>query len=190
VDGVRTRAYILRMKLLSGHEAVAHVKGILSAKHQVHACSIDLTVKDIWRLNPIGQLDFGGGEYVPAGRFPVEPHRLRPEDNYQWWELDRGCYFVEFNESLELSDDEIALIEPDPRTLRTGATHASVFLRGQMAQLETLFDVQSQHLTLKKNARVSRLRVFQLAKSTNIASLPPEQQTAKPVRKSAKRSRR
>jgi hypothetical protein len=178
------------MKLLSGHEAAARVKGILSAKHQVHACSIDLTVKDIWRVNPIGQLDFGGGEYVPAGRFPVEPHRLRPEDNYQWWELDRGCYFIEFNESLELSDDEIALIEPDPRTLRTGATHASVFLRGHTAPLETLFDVLAQHLTLKRNARISRLRIFQLAKSTDIASLLPKRKSAKPTRKFTRKSRR
>ncbi len=190
MDGAQPRAYILSMKLLNGHEAVAHVKGILSAKHQVHACSIDLTVKDIWRVNPIGQLDFGGGEYVPGGRFPVEPHRLRPEDNYQWWELDRGCYFIEFNESLELSDDEIALIEPDPRTLRTGATHASVFLRGHTAQLETLFDVLAQHLTLKRNARVSRLRIFQLEKSRNIALLPSKPKSAKPARKSAKRPRR
>lgn len=158
------------MKLLSGHEALAHVKGILSEKHQVHARSIDLTVKQIWRVNPTGQLDFGGGEYVPAGHFPIEPHRLRPEDNYQWWELDRGCYFIEFNEVLELGDDEIALLEPDPRTLRTGATHASVFLRGHAEKLETLFDVQAQHLTVKQNARASRLRVFRLDVATSTVS--------------------
>jgi hypothetical protein len=177
------------MKLLSGHEALAHVKGILSEKHQVHACSIDLTVKQIWRVNPTGQLDFGGGEYVPAGHFSIEPHRLRPEDNYEWWELDRGCYFIEFNETLELGDDEIALLEPDPRTLRTGATHASVFLRGHAEPLETLFDVQAQHLTVKKNARASRLRVFRLATSTNIVSLEPKPKAAT-KRKPAKHARR
>jgi len=178
------------MKLLSGHEAVARIKGILSEKHQVHACSIDLTVKKISRVNPIGQLDFGGGEYVPAGHFPVEAHRLRPEDNYQWWELERGCYFIEFNESLELGEDEIALLEPDPRTLRTGATHASVFLRGNTEQLETLFDVQAQHLTVKQNGRVSRLRIFRLDLSTNIASLSPKPKTAVRTPKPSKRSRR
>jgi hypothetical protein len=181
---------VLEMKLLSGHEAIAHVKGILSEKHQIHACSIDLTVKKISRVNPIGQLDFGGGEYVPAGHFPIEAHRLRPEDNYQWWELDRGCYFIEFNETLELGDDEIALLEPDPRTLRTGATHASVFLRGHTEKLETLLDVQAQHLTVKQNARVSRLRSFQLEKSTEIVSLPLVTKVARKTSKSTKRSRR
>jgi hypothetical protein len=178
------------MKLLSGHEAIAHVKGILSEKHQVHACSIDLTVKQIWRVNPIGQLDFGGGEYLPAGHFPIEPHRLRPEDNYQWWELDRGCYFIEFNETLELGDDEIALLEPDPRTLRTGATHASIFLRGHAEKLETLFNVQAQHLTVKQNARVSRLRVFRLDLSTNIATAPKKQKSTRRAPKPAKSSRK
>jgi len=177
------------MKLLSGQEAVAHVKGILSAKHQVHACSVDLTVKAIWGVDPTGRLDFGGGEYAPAGHKPIETHRLRAEDSYQWWELERGCYFIEFNETLELGDDEIALLEPDPRTLRTGATHASVFLRGHAEQLETLFDVQALHLTLKRNARVSRLRIFRLAKSTRIASLPPRQRAVKLAPKTTKRTR-
>jgi len=131
------------MKLLRGHEAVAHVKGTLSEKHQVHAYAVDLTVKVIWGVEPTGRLDFGGGEYAPAGHNPVESHRIRAEDNYQWWELERGCYFIEFNETLELGENEIALIEPDPRTLRTGATHASRFLRGRVEPLETLFDVQA-----------------------------------------------
>jgi len=174
------------MKLLSGHEALAHVKGILNEKHQVHASSIDLTVKAIWSLDATGRLDFGGGEYSPAGHKPVETHRLRAEDNYQWWELERGCYFVEFNETLELGDDEIALLEPDPRTLRTGATHASVFLRGHSEQLETLFDVQAQHLTLKRNARVSRLRVFRLSESPKAdveSEAPGKAKAARPVSK-------
>lgn len=177
------------MRLLSGHDASAHVKGILSDKHQVHGYSIDLTVKDIWRVNPTGQLDFGGGEYVPAGHFPIEPHRLRPEDNYQWWELDRGCYFIEFNETLELGDDEIALLEPDPRTLRTGATHASVFLRGNMEKLETLFDVQAQHLTLKQNARVSRLRIFRLGNTANTSSANSKSGSANPAPGRSKKRR-
>jgi hypothetical protein len=177
------------MKLLSGHEAVAHVKGILSSKHQVHAYSVDLTVKMIWAVDATGRLDFGGGEFAPAGHKPIESHRLRAEDNYQWWELDRGCYFVEFNETLELGDDEIALLEPDPRTLRTGATHASVFLRGLAEQLETLFDVQAQHLTMKQNARVSRLRIFRLEDAAK-ADSSQRPRVSSPAPKTTKRSRR
>jgi hypothetical protein len=140
------------MELLTGKQAAARVAGILNAKYQVHAYWVDLTIRGISGVQPTGKLDFGGGEYVAAGHTTIAPQRLRPEDNYQWWELERGCYIIEFNEALE----------PDPRTIRTGATHVSVFLRGHVAQMDTLFDVQALRLSVKQNARVSRLRVFRL----------------------------
>jgi deoxycytidine triphosphate deaminase len=178
------------MKLLNGHEAVAYVKGILSAKHQVHAFSVDLTVKGIWSVDPIGRLDFGGGEFAPAGHVPVEAHRLRAEDNYEWWELERGCYFIEYNETLELGENEIALLEPDPRTLRTGATHASVFIRGHAERLETLFDVHAKHLAVKQNARVSRLRVFRLSDGPVPAGKPTSPRETKAMPPILKRGRK
>lgn len=133
----------------------------------------------------MGRLDFGGGEYAPAGQVTIAPKRLRPEDNYQWWELDRGCYIIEFNETLELADNEIALLEPDPRTLRTGATHVPVFLRGRVSPMDTLFDVQAQHLTVKQNARVSRLRVFRLGtdgKKALLSMRSPKKSSSRPKR--------
>jgi len=150
------------MELLTGKQAASRIQGMLSAKYQVHGYWVDLTIRGLSGVDPVGRLDFGGGEYAPAGQVTIAPKRLRPEDNYQWWELDRGCYIIEFNETLELADNEIALLEPDPRTLRTGATHVPVFLRGRVSPMDTLFDVQAQHLTVKQNARVSRLRVFRL----------------------------
>jgi hypothetical protein len=150
------------MELLTGKQAASRVTGILNSKYQVHAYWVDLTIRGISGVDPTGKLDFGGGEYAPAGQMRIAPRQLRPEDNYQWWQLERGCYIIEFNESLALAENEIALLEPDPRTIRTGATHVSVFLRGHVAQLETLFDVQALRLSVKQNARVSRLRVFQL----------------------------
>lgn len=150
------------MELLTGTQAAERVKGILSSKFQVHAYWVDLTIREISGLDPVGRLDFGGGEYAPAGRLAVPTHRIRPEDNYQWWELKHGCYIIEFNETLKLEDDEIGMLEPDPRTLRTGATHPTVFLRGHTAPLDLVFDVQALRLVVKQNARVSRLRVFRI----------------------------
>lgn len=150
------------MELLTGKQAARRVKGILSEKFQVHGTWVDLTIRSIACVDPVGRLDFGGGEYAPAGIVPLAPRRLRPEDNYKWWELDRGCYIIAYNETLALAENEIALLEPDPRTLRTGASHVPVFLRGDLAPMDALLNVQAQHLTVKQNARVSRLRVFRL----------------------------
>lgn len=174
------------MELLSGKQACARIQGILSAKYQVHGYWVDLTVRGISGVDPVGRLDFGGGEYAPARQVTIAPQRLRPEDNYQWWELERGCYIIEFNETLELAENEIALLEPDPRTLRTGATHVSVFLRGHVAPLDTLFDVQASHLTVKENARVSRLRVFRLG-TNGKSALPNVRTSTRATRKTAKK---
>ncbi|HLW97833.1 MAG TPA: hypothetical protein VKR82_04250 [Candidatus Acidoferrales bacterium] len=174
------------MELLTGKQAASRIQGMLSAKYQVHGYWVDLTIRGLSGVDPVGRLDFGGGEYAPAGQVTIAPKRLRPEDNYQWWELDRGCYIIEFNETLELADNEIALLEPDPRTLRTGATHVPVFLRGRVSPLDTLFDVQAQHLTVKQNARVSRLRVFRLG-TDGKSAVSIARVTAKPGRKARKK---
>jgi hypothetical protein len=174
------------MELLTGKQAASRIQGILSAKYQVHGYWVDLTIRGVSGVDPVGRLDFGGGEYMPAGQLTIAPKRLRPEDNYQWWELERGCYIIEFNETLELADNEIALLEPDPRTLRTGATHVPVFLRGRVAPMDTLFDVQAQHLTMKQNARVSRLRVFRLG-TDGVSAAIVAKRTGKPARKGRKK---
>src|SRR5712692_5732045 len=123
--------YSAAMDLLPGKTAANRVAGMISAKYQVHGYSVDVTVRNVSPVDPAGQLDFAGSEYTPAGRITIATHRRRPEDRYEWWDLGRGCYFVEFNETLELAEDEIALLEPDERLLRAGASHAPVFLRGR-----------------------------------------------------------
>lgn len=150
------------MELLPGKVAASRLTGIIHAKYQVHRYSIHLTVRSISSVDPVGRLDFGGSEYVPAGKFTIASHRERPEDRYEWWDLGRGYYFIEFNETLDLADDEIAFLEPEERLLRAGASHAPISLRGRVAPIEALLQVDIPRLQIKQNARVSRLRVFRL----------------------------
>jgi deoxycytidine triphosphate deaminase len=175
------------MEPLSGKDAASRVTGMISAKHQVHGFSVDLTVKNIFALDPTGRVDFGGGEYMPAGRMAVAPLRRNPEDKYQWWELGRGCYFVEFNETLELPPDEMALLEPDERLLRAGASHTSNFLRGRIAPVEALLQVEALTMMVKQNARVSRLRVFKLAAAPAVLVTPATKAAA--PKKAAKKKK-
>jgi deoxycytidine triphosphate deaminase len=148
------------MQPVSGKDAAARLTGIISPKHQVHAFSVDLTVAKVYALDPTGQVDFGGNEYAPATHTALASHRRRTEDNYEWWDLGRGCYTVEFNEGMKLADDEIAVLEPDDRLLRAGASHTTSWIRGQAAQLETLLFVGALNMLVKQNARIGRLRVF------------------------------
>ena len=150
------------MQLLSGKDAADHIAGIIHPKYQVHGFSVHLTVRKIWAIDPVGKLDFGGGEYVPAGRVEIAPRQLRPEDNYLWWELDRASYFVECNETISLASDQIALIEPEDRLLRAGGWHVPLFVRGHVDPVELLLTVGVLQLRVKENARIARVRLFRI----------------------------
>jgi deoxycytidine triphosphate deaminase len=150
------------MQLLSGKDAADHIAGIIHPKYQVHGFSVHLTVRKIWAIDPAGKLDFGGGEYVPAGRVEIAPLQLRPGDNYLWWELDRESYFVECNETISLASDQIALIEPEDRLLRAGAWHVPLFVRGHVDPVELLLTVGILQLRVKENARIARVRLFRV----------------------------
>jgi deoxycytidine triphosphate deaminase len=150
------------MEPLSGKETASRVTGIISPKHQVHGYSVDLTVKNVFAVDPTGRVDFGGGEYTPAGRIAVSPLRRNPEDKYLWWDLGKASYFVEYNETLDLAPDELGMIEPDERLLRAGASHVPISVRGRVSPVETLLNVEIMGVMLKQNARISRVRVYKL----------------------------
>jgi deoxycytidine triphosphate deaminase len=162
------------MQLLSGKEASEHVSGIVHAKYQIHGFSVHLTVRKIYAIDPTGKLDFGGGEYVPAGRLEISPIPLRLEDKYRWWNLSRESYFVECNETLSLAPDQMALIEPEDRLLRAGAWHVPLFVRGQLDPVELLVTVGAFQLHVKENARIARVRLFRV------------EETSKPAREARK----
>jgi hypothetical protein len=158
------------MQLLSGKDAAGHIAGILHPKYQVHGFSVHLTVRKIFAIDPVGKLDFGGGEYAPAARIELVAHQLRPEDNYLWWDLDKESYFVQCNESITLGSDQIGLIEPEDRLLRAGGWHAPFFVRGRLDPVELLMTVGVQQLRVKENARVARVRLFRIPEAVKSAS--------------------
>jgi len=148
------------MQLVSGKEAVQRVRNLINDKQQVHGYSVDLTAKQIYRLDPTGHVDFGGSEYVAAERHPLPAHQKHSQDRYQWWTLVHGAYGVEFNEVLELGEGEVALLEPNDRLLRAGADIPSQYLRGSHNPLSSLISVTCAQVHIKQNARVATLRVF------------------------------
>ena len=170
------------MELLSGKDAATHIAGILHPKYQVHGFSVHLTVKKIYSIDPAGQLDFGGSEYAPAGRLELAPHPLRPEDKYQWWNLDRQSYFVVCNETLRLAPDQIALVEPEDRLLRAGGWHIPFVLRGHVDPVELLLVVGVAQLRMKENARLAHVRLFQIDDTSKPARGPRKNGSPKPSR--------
>ncbi|HEY2647471.1 MAG TPA: hypothetical protein VGI34_10880 [Candidatus Acidoferrales bacterium] len=174
------------MQLMSGKDAASHIAGIIHPKYQVHGFSVHLTVKAIHAVDPTGKLDFGGAEYVPAGRVALEARQLRPEDNYHWWDLDKETYFVQCNETLNLAQDQIALIEPEDRLLRAGGWHAPLFVRGHVDPVELLLTVGVPQLRIKENARIARVRLFHIGDLVKHAKRASKTRASKPVRSKRK----
>jgi deoxycytidine triphosphate deaminase len=170
------------MQLLSGKDAATHIAGIIHPKYQVHGFSVHLTVRRIFAIDPAGKLDFGGGEYAPAGRVELAPQQLRPEDNYRWWDLGRESYFVECNEMLSLAADQMALIEPEDRLLRAGASHVPLFVRGHLEPVELLLSVGVLQLRVKENARIARVRLFRIDEETKASRSARQNGSAKTSR--------
>jgi hypothetical protein len=190
LDAPLALGYIAHMHLLPGKEAAARVAGILHPKYQVHGYSVQLTARKIFSVDPTGQIDFGGSEYVAAGRIEIPTHQLRLEDRYQWWELGRGSYFLECNEALDLAENEIALIEPDDRLLRAGAWHVPFYVRGRVIPVQLLLEVGAERLRVKENARLARFRLFRITGDEEAApgarKIKPQKRNL-PVRKKAAR---
>jgi deoxycytidine triphosphate deaminase len=177
----------LAMELVQGKQAVKRVGNLLSPKHQVHGYAVDLTAKQISSLNPTGEVDFGGSEYVAAQPAPVPTHQKHSQDRYQWWTLVHGAYQVEFNETLELAPDEIALLEPHERLLRAGASHPAQFLRGTLDPLTVLLSVVSARIQIKQNARIATLRIFRLRDAPLAVTHP--RKVSRPRKKKKKKKR-
>jgi hypothetical protein len=175
------------MRLLPGKIAATHISGILHPKYQVHGFSVHLTARTISCLDPIGQVDFGGSEYMAAGRLKIAPRQLRLEDKYLWWDLARGSYYVQCNESLNLASNEIALIEPEDRLLRAGASHVPLFVRGHIDPVELLLNVGAERLRVKENARIARVRLFRIEDTK--AAIATNRKRASKSPKQSKRKR-
>jgi len=150
------------MRILTGQEVAEHLENLIHPPTQVHAHSVDLTVARVFRIAGGGNLDFGGSEFSEAPRELVEPHRVRPEDKYGWWELPPGTYIVRYNERVDPGERGIAFLQPHERILLAGAYHPTFHFRGRREKLETLFVVGEGGCRLKENSRISKLLIFEV----------------------------
>ena len=149
------------MHLLDDGAASDRVRDPVHLETQRATGGLDLTVEEIARVTGPGQLDFGGSEFEPADCATLEPELAAPEDDYGWWRLEPGSYLALYNESLEPGEDEIALIQPLPRLLRAGASHAGFVASEDRDPLVALLEIGPGGCHLKENCRISRLLVLE-----------------------------
>ncbi|PSQ93023.1 MAG: deoxycytidine triphosphate deaminase [Bacteroidetes bacterium SW_4_67_19] len=154
------------MHLLSADDTRQRLDGLVHFDTQSSAArdGLDLTVAAVFAFTGPGQLDFGGDEEQPAERRRLDPEKADPGDDYGWWDLEAGTYAVRFNELLELSAGQLALLTPHERLLQAGAHHPVSGLRAPREAseaIEAVLSVGRAGLHIKENARLSTLLLFE-----------------------------
>jgi deoxycytidine triphosphate deaminase len=144
------------MNTRTGDEIAEHLEGIVHDDTQRQPHGYDLTVAKIFAFSEAGSLDFGGGEYEAAELRELEALERDPDDDYGWWDLPDGRYLARLNESL--ADEFPLTLEPHPRLLRAGATHATLTWTDADGPIDVLIDVGEVGVHIKENARISVAR--------------------------------
>jgi hypothetical protein len=146
------------INLLKGDEIVSSTYGLISAKKQQSAFSLDLTVNSISIVHRGGALDFGGSEYQEASVSLIEPEKKTPDEPYGWWNLGPGDYLIRYNEKIEIQG--LIMILPHERLLAAGASHAQFAVQNLDQSIVVPIHVGAQGLRIKENARVSKAVVL------------------------------
>lgn len=149
------------MAILSAEEIAGQLRNVVHLDTQATSNrGLDLTAASIYRIMGSGSLDFGGSEFEKARREKLEPEHAQPDDDYGWWELKAGTYFLRYNETAELDAGRVAVVQPHRRLLAAGAHHPSFQVQGRQDPLETLLEVAERGVRIKENARVSKMLVL------------------------------
>jgi dUTP pyrophosphatase len=148
------------LSILSGEKIASLTKGLISAKKQMNACSMDLTVRSVSLISLGGHLDFGGSEYKEASAAPLVPEKKASEEPYGWWALDSGTYLIHFNETITPPENSLIMVFPHERIVAAGISHPTIVVDKMDENLCVSLHVGPEGISLKENARVSKAVVF------------------------------
>ena len=149
-------------RILNPQDLQAHLPKLISAKKQISHLAIDLTVQKIFRVRKCGQVDFGGSEFQPAEWKPLPPVKDNPDAAYGWWELGNDVYLIQFNETLQLGDREVGLIQAHPRLIETGCMLAPQLVKALRTELLLPMVAPKSGVRIKENARIAQFIVLEL----------------------------
>lgn len=142
------------MEILNAEALFEQFANIIHEDTQLHARAIDLTAGSVQRITGSGALDFGGSEFRGASTDTVRAEKEDRDDDYGWWKLGRGTYIVQFNETLTLDEDMIAIVNPHDHSRRAGLI-ANSQLVTERQELSMVFQVPEAGCHIKENARMA-----------------------------------
>ncbi len=145
------------VKVVAASDILKHLEGLVHGQTQLSDRRVDLTVKQVYKQEGPGALDFGGSEYAESERTEIATEKQDPNDSHGWWALDEGHYLMAFNETVAVPSGCIALITPHCRATVNGLEHTALVLVEKDPMPIVGFSVSERGIRIKENARVSTL---------------------------------
>lgn len=145
------------------------ISGYVDLEVQLTPNGFDLTLERIFEFDSPGAVDFSNKErLIPKGK-ELLPEKQKPLDKFGWWTMKPGAYKALTNETINLSNNLIAVSFPRSSLLRMGAfTQTGVWDAGFRGKSEFILVVQNQHgIKLKQNARLIQLVFLKINEINN-----------------------
>ena len=135
------------------------IQDYLNLDIQLTPNGFDLTAGSVFEFDTAGALDFSNNERIVPACKEVTPEKKKPEDKFGWWNLKRGTYKIKTNETVNLTNDLIALAFSRTSLLRMGCfTQHGVWDAGFKGKGEFVLIVDNpEGISLKQNARIAQL---------------------------------
>ena len=146
----------LRKRLLATPPLIEH---LVDAETQIQMDGVDFTLREVsvFRDEP-GAIDFDNSQRRTPETEPLAP------DADGWWQLKPGCYWVVYNEIVNIPPDAFALARTRSSLLRSGASvKTALWDSGYSGRSGSLLVVENRAgLRLRKDARIIQLVFFGL----------------------------
>ncbi|MCS7093901.1 MAG: deoxyuridine 5'-triphosphate nucleotidohydrolase [Candidatus Aenigmarchaeota archaeon] len=138
------------------------IENFIDLNVQLQPASFDLTLDEVFLLESQALIDFDNKER----RLPIYK---KIEVKGEYYELQKGCYLITFNEILNIPKDLIGLLRPRSSLVRSGASiFSSLWDPGYSGKSNCLLVVFNDNgIKLKKSARIAQMIFLKLNK-------PPE----------------
>jgi len=135
------------------------IENYIDCDIQLTPNGFDLTVEKIFKFSSAGSLDFSNCERQLPETEEISPQKAKPQDKYGWWQLPKGAYKVRTNETVNMSNNLVALAFSRTSLLRMGAfTQNGVWDAGFKGKSEFVLVVDNPYgIKIKQNARVVQL---------------------------------
>ncbi len=154
------------MKLIAGKELAKRlaaspplIENLRDPKTQIQMNGVDFTLREVAGFgDEPGAIDFDNSNRRTPDTRPIEP------DADGWWHLERGLYWVVYNEVVNIPPDAFALARTRSSVLRSGASVKPALCdSGYSGRSGSLLVVENPAgLRLQRDARIIQLVFFGL----------------------------